>query len=147
LQAEDCKVFKGFRLVHHLIETIRVVKRASWHLRTRVSLHFALLHITRVHSLFLEIWGFKDLGAVKDTSFNSVGRTLNLQSPLFNLLRPSNHGVKIADRLYAVVGLLEEAHSHGSHNSLVFTDALRDANQCAKFWWQVDVLPFLLNFE
>lgn len=43
--------------------------------------------------------------------------------------------------------LLEQALSHGSHDSLVFTDALRNTNQRAEFWWQINVLPFLLDFK
>jgi hypothetical protein len=45
------------------------------------------------------------------------------------------------------VRLLKETLTHCRHSFLIFPDFLRDANQHAKFWWQVNILALLLNFE
>lgn len=70
----------------HRIETVRVLKGASRHLLTRVSMKLSILLLTWVGSLLHEIWCFEDLGSLEDASLNSVRREVDLESPLFDFL-------------------------------------------------------------
>ena len=55
----------------------------------------------------LEIRGFEDLRTLENAGLNCIRLEINLESPLFDFLGRSNHGVEVADRLDTVMRLLE----------------------------------------
>lgn len=147
LEAEDGEVFEGLRLMHHRVEAVRVLKRARGHLFARVAPHLSFLLLARIGRLLLEVRRFKNLWTLQHACFDRIRGQLDLEAPLFNLLRRGNHGIKIADRFDAVMRFLEETLTHGCHDAFVFTYALRDSNECAQFGRQIDILSFLLDLE
>ena len=98
-------------------------------------------------SLLLEVRRFENLWLVEHLRLDSVRIQLNVQAPLFDLLRLCDHLVELLDRVDAVLRLLEEALAHLRHGLLILTHLLRDADQHRELRGQVDVLPLLLDFK
>jgi len=97
--------------------------------------------------LLHEIGRFEDFGAFKHAGLDGVGGQLDLETPLFDLLRLGDHLIQVADRLDTVVRLLEQALAHGGHDALVLPYALRDAHKGAELRRQVDILALLFDFK
>lgn len=89
--------------------------------------------LSRVSSLLLEVGRFEDLRSFKDRSFDGVRGEVYLKAPLLDFLGVGYHGVEVANGLDTVMGLLEETLTHGGHDLLVLSHALRDSNEGAEF--------------
>jgi len=144
LEAEDRKSIESLWLVDHLIKTVGVVEHAV--LETR-SVRGVLRRGARALSLGRKVWSFVNSGFIKNFCLNGVGGQFDIKSPLLNLFTLSDHSVKLANRVDAVLRLLEKTLAHCSHSALVFTHFLRDADEHAEFRRKVDVLAFLLDFK
>ena len=95
-KADDGESLEGFWLVHHLVETVGVLK---W---TRVGIVRVLSRSLATTSLVLvvvavslgllsKVWSFKNLWLIQYFCLDSVRIQLNIKTPLFHLLRFCDH--------------------------------------------------------
>lgn len=88
-----------------------------------------------------------DRGSLQDLGFYLIRLELNVEVPLLDLLRLSNHLVDLLNALDTVKWLLEETLPDLGHDALVFSNFGWNADQDAKFRRQVNVLTLLFDFE
>ena len=91
--------------------------------------------------------GLEDGRSLQDSGFNSVWFKIDIKIPFLHLFGVCNHSVELFDASDSLWWFLEEALSDVSHNALVFSDLGWDSDEGAKFWRQIDILPFLTNFK
>lgn len=150
LQADDGKALESTRLVHHRVQTVRIVKRTRhWILGVAASWRLGLKVVVLVAagSLLLEVRRFVNHGFVEYLGLDRIRVELNVQAPLFDFLRLRNHLVELLDGVDTVLWLLEETLTHLCHRLLVLTHLLGDADEHGELGRQVDVLPLLLDFK
>lgn len=132
LKAEDSPLAEVDGLLHDGAEDLRIVQGAE----------------TWLGLLVVEVGvGLENFGSLEDFGLNLIRLQADVQVPLLDLFGVRDHLVELLDAGNSLVGLLEEALPDFSHDFLVLPDLVRDAHQGAQFWWQVDVLSFLPNFE
>lgn len=90
---------------------------------------------------FVNLWFFEYF------SFDSVWIKLNVETPLLDLFACCNHSVQFANWSNTVMGLLEKTLAHGGHSFFIFTHFLRNSDKHAEFWWQINILTFLLDLK
>jgi hypothetical protein len=78
---------------------------------------------------------------------DGVWLELDGQVPLFDLGGAGNHAVELFDALDAFVRLLEKGLSDVSHGLFVFSNIGGNTNKDTEFWWKINILSFLLDFE
>jgi len=151
LKADDGEALECARLVHHRVQAVRVVERAGhWIVGITARRRLGLLVVVVLAAtgcLLLEVRRFVNLRLLEDLCLDGVRVELDVQAPLFDLLRLSDHLVELLDGMDTILGLLEEALTHLSHSLLVLTHLLGDTDKHGELRGQVNVLPLLLNFK
>lgn len=103
--------------------------------------------MTSTLGLLGKVWRLKDLRLFEDLRLDGVWVELDVESPRLDLVRLGDHLVEGLDGLDTVLRLLEETLTHIGNSLLVFSDFLRDTDQHAQLWRQIDVLTLLLDFK
>lgn len=133
--------------MNHCVKIVRIVQNT----RDASISRFVLILLTWVlvssRSLSGKIWRLENPWSFENFGFNCIRRQGDVKAPLLDLFARWNHLIKLANRSYAIMWLLEETLSHSSHRLFVFTNFLGDSNEHAKFGWKVNILSFLLNFK
>ena len=149
LETDDRESFKGFRLVDHGVEAIRIVqgsrnRRVCWGPRRG---RLSLIVLVSTSGLLSEVGCLKDLRLLKHLGFDSVWIEGNIQAPLLDLLTLGDHLIKLLDGVDPIMGLLEKTLAHLGHGLLVLPHLLWDSDEHGELGRQVDVLSLLLDFE
>jgi len=149
LQTEDREPLEVLGLVHHRVQAAGVLQSARNVSGARRVLLGRLSIITLVasSSLLRKVGRFKYLRPFKYFGFDGIRLQFNLEAPLLDFFALGNHVIKLANGADAVVRLLEETLTHGSHGFLVVANLLGDAYEHAEFRREIDILALLLDFK
>jgi hypothetical protein len=145
--AEDGPLLEVDGLVHAVVQHFRVLQLQR-RLVVRREVLVGLVHVRHgVVWLELALWDFVHLGAFEHFGLDGVWLELDGQVPLLDLGGAGNHAVELLDALDAFVRLLEKGLSDVSHGLFVFSNIGGNTNKDTEFWWKINILSFLLDFE
>lgn len=136
LEAEDGPLLEMNRLVYNSAKNLRVVERARLLLVVR-SLRPGVARVNRLINL----------RSLQDTRLDGVRLKVDVQVPVLHLLRVGDELVQVFDAIDTFWRLLEKTLTDVGHDALTLANLGRDTDQSAQLRRQINVLPFLTDFE